>query len=224
MDDVKELARLISAVRSKTGQGSWVTFNKFLDVSLEAVRRLKMFDFQWRPDLSEFAKTEEEFVKAWAVLAKNFYPEETYQDIIGGLYIELIGSDKGFGQFFTPWHIAKMMAEMIIGTPDLSIYTAQQPMTICDPACGSGIMLLAVASSLPREFIDQGRVVFYGMDIDLTCVKMARLNAGLYGLDRPIGFVKPTQDLTKDEINRLPEPYKTQVQQTLFEIEEKKAA
>jgi len=224
MDDVKELARLISAVRSKTGQGSWVTFNKFLDVSLEAVQRLKMFDFQWRPELGEFAKAEEEFIKGWAVLARNFYPEETYQDIIGDLYMDLVGSDKGFGQFFTPWHVAKLMADLTIGTPDWEQYTPQRPMTICDPACGSGIMLLAAASTLPREFIDQGRVAFYGMDIDPTCVKMARLNMGLYGLDRPTGFVKSTNELTKHEINRLPEPYKKQVQQTLFEIEEKKAA
>ena len=224
MDDVKELVRLMSAVRSRTGQGDWATFNKFLDVSLEAVKRLKMFDLQWCPELGEFAKAEEEFVKGWAVLAKNFYPEETYQDIIGDLYMALSHSDKGFGQFFTPLHVAKMMAEITIGTLELEQYTPERPMTICDPCCGSGMMLLAAASSLPRDFIDQGRVAFYGMDIDPVCVKMAQLNMALYGLDRPIGFVKPTQDLTKDEINRLPEPYKQQVQQTLFDLEEKKAA
>ncbi len=224
MEDVKELVRIFSSIRSKTGQGGWATFNKFLDVSLEAVQRLKMFDLKWRPDLGEFAKVEEEFVKGWAVLAKNFYPEETYRDVIGDLYMELSHSDKGFGQFFTPWHVAQMMASITIGTPDLETYTPQRPMTICDPCCGSGVMLLAAASVLPRGFIDESRVAFYGMDIDLTCVKMARLNMGLYGLDRPMGFVKPTQDLTEDEINKLPEPYKEKVQQTLFDLEQKKAA
>jgi len=224
VEDVKQLVRLINAVRSKSGQGSWVTFNKFVDVSLEAVQRMKVFDLHWRPELGEFAKAEQEFTEGFGILLKNVYPEQTYRDVIGDLYMGLIGSDKGFGQFFTPWHIAKLMADLTIGTPELEQYTPQRPMTICDPACGSGVMLLAAASSLPRDFIDEGRVAFYGMDIDPTCIKMARLNMGLYGLDRPLGFVKPTNELTKDEINKLPEPYKRQVQQALFDLEEQKAA
>lgn len=225
MEEVKELVKLLNTMRSKTGQSSWNCFSTFLDVSLEAVRRAGMLDLRWRPNLGVFATAEEEITKGFSILLKQVYPKETYQDIIGSAYMELSGSDKQFGQFFTPWNVARMMAEMVIGTPNLDQYTAQHPMTICDPACGSGIMLLAAAAVLPRTCIDQGRVAFYGMDIDETCVRMARLNIGLYGLNHPVGFVKATNTLTADEINRIPEPYKKQVQQTLFDLnEEKKAA
>ncbi len=45
------------------------------------------------------------------------------------------------------------------------------------------------------------------------------------GVNRPSrGFVKPTQDLTPKKIERLPEPYKTGVQQTLFDLEKVKKA
>jgi len=225
MEDVKHLVQLLDTISSKTGQGSWTCFNAFLDVSLEAVKRMGMVDFDWRPDLGKFAKAEQEITKGFSVLLGNVYPEETYQDVIGSLYMELGMSDsRHFGQYFTPWNVARMMAQMVLGTPDFSQYTVYNPMTICDPACGSGILLLAAASVLPREAIDQRRVAFYGVDIDETCVKMAQLNMGLYGLIHPLGFVKQTNTLTENEINRIPEPYKKQVQQTLFDLKDKDKA
>ena len=69
-----------------------------------------------------------------------------------------------------------------------------EPFTICDPACGSGIMLLAAARSIPRGLIDLGMIQFYGIDIDPICVEMARLNMRLYGLI-PLGIQPATLEL-----------------------------
>jgi type I restriction-modification system DNA methylase subunit len=159
------------------------------------------------------------------MLLRQVYPEETYQDIIGSVYMTLgVADKKNFGQFFTPFSVAKLMAAVTMDTTNLSQYTVERPMTICDPACGSGILLLAAASVLPRDFIDEGRVEFYGMDLDKTCVDMAKLNLTLYGLVRQKGFVKTLNSLTQNEINRIPEPYKGHVQQTLFDLNERKKA
>ena len=49
--------------------------------------------------------------------------------------------------------------------------------TVCDPACGSGRMLLAVAEIKPHW-------EFYGQDVDLRCVRLTALNLAfrnLYG-------------------------------------------
>ena len=49
--------------------------------------------------------------------------------------------------------------------------------TVCDPACGSGRMLLAVAEINPHW-------AFYGQDVDLRCVRLTTLNLAfrnLYG-------------------------------------------
>ena len=69
-----------------------------------------------------------------------------------------------------------------------------KPYTICDPACGSGILLLAAAKSVPRGLIDLGMVQFYGVDIDPICVEMARLNMRLYGII-PLGIQPATLEL-----------------------------
>lgn len=62
-------------------------------------------------------------------------------------------------------------------------YAHLEPLTVCDPACGSGVTLLAAASVCPRWAIDYNVVRFFGQDIDRTCVKMARVNMMLYGLN-----------------------------------------
>lgn len=58
-----------------------------------------------------------------------------------------------------------------------------QPISVVDPACGSGVMLLAAAKMFPRWAVHYGLVQFWGMDIDQNCVMMARINCMLYGLN-----------------------------------------
>jgi hypothetical protein len=53
--------------------------------------------------------------------------------------------------------------------------------TVCDPAVGAGVMLIAAASQFPRWAVEMGMVQFYGMDIDRDCVNMTKLNLMLYG-------------------------------------------
>lgn len=58
-----------------------------------------------------------------------------------------------------------------------------EPVTVCDPSCGSGVMFLAAASTMPAWMTQMGLVQFYGMDIDQTCVTMCQINVMLYGLN-----------------------------------------
>lgn len=66
-----------------------------------------------------------------------------------------------------------------------------EPVSINDPAVGSGVLLLAAASIFPRWMITRGLVTFYGTDIDRTCVRMCRINCRLYGLrGAPVRLLK----------------------------------
>lgn len=67
------------------------------------------------------------------------------------------------GQYFTPEHICDFMNQ-IIASDEL-----QEKKKVLDPACGSGRMLLS-AAKMNRNLL------FYGADLDITCVQMAVIN------------------------------------------------
>ncbi len=104
-------------------------------------------------------------------------------DVIGDIYQELNATSHHAGQYFTPWHLASVTAQTTVGETMESLSAREEPLRIHDPACGSGVMLLAAAASLPREAVQRGWVKFFGNDIDATCVKMAQINCMLYGLN-----------------------------------------
>lgn len=90
-----------------------------------------------------------------------------YYDVFGDIFMEYLSFGKN-GQFFTPQPICDMMAQM-------EFSQVENGKSVCDPACGSGRTLLAMAK-INRE------LWFFGSDIDLLCVKMTVLNLALNNL------------------------------------------
>ena len=124
----------------------------------------------------------EERVKAWGSVTGPNVGGASW-DILGDIYQEINATSSHAGQYFTPWHLACVAAQTVCGETLESLKERDEPLRINDPACGSGVMLLAAAAQLPREAVQRGWVRFYGQDIDATCVKMAQVNTMLYGLN-----------------------------------------
>jgi hypothetical protein len=57
------------------------------------------------------------------------------------------------------------------------------PVTICDPALGSGILLLGAAASLPDWMVKSALITFAGQDISRLAVAMFETSGRLYGLN-----------------------------------------
>lgn len=98
-------------------------------------------------------------------------------DALGDLFMEYLSFGKN-GQFFTPQPICDMMAIMSFTEKP------KNGQTVCDPACGSGRLLLGAAKQ-NRE------LRFYGSDVDLLCVKMTVLNLALNNLVGEIVWGNP---------------------------------
>jgi len=93
--------------------------------------------------------------------------EDTRDDILGDLYQGAITYGEA-GQYMTPMPIAQLMARL----------TGDRGVTVYDPCCGSGRMLLAAANENRARLLR----VFIGQDVDLRCVKMTTLNLALHNL------------------------------------------
>lgn len=112
--------------------------------------------------------------------------DDPFRDILGELFMRLDVKSTRAGQYFTPWDIAEMMARMQF---DRAVFEQQVQengiVTVCDPAVGSGVMLLAFAKVVHDELgrWGTGKLRLYGQDIDLRCVNMCRIQLRMNGLD-----------------------------------------
>jgi type I restriction enzyme M protein len=133
---------------------------------------------------------------------------QSFQDIQGDVYEMLlseIATAGKNGQFRTPRHIIKLMAELV--QPQLGD-------RIADPACGTGGFLLGAYQHILTELVrkkDPTKLVqdedgfergtmsvvltpdvtqiladsFYGFDIDTTMVRLGLMNLMMHGIDTP---------------------------------------
>jgi type I restriction-modification system DNA methylase subunit len=134
-------------------------------------RYLKVIQ-RYKNDGGQGTRPADYFAAAYHALLKEI--EESNGDPLGEIYMQEISYGE-HGQFFTPLHIAQMMAE-IVSAPSKSEPGAQ---VICDPCCGSGVMLLAAAKEQP-----EARLV--GIDLDERCAKMCALNMSFRGLSADV--------------------------------------
>ena len=101
-------------------------------------------------------------------------PSRVTGDIIGECYIYLISrfaSDAGkkAGEFYTPAAVSRLLAGL----------AAPQPgNTICDPACGSGSLLIRAA-----EQVGSDNFALYGQEVNGATWALARMNMFLHAKD-----------------------------------------
>ena len=103
--------------------------------------------------------------------------EEKEQDFLGEVFTFANLTNARGGQFFTPYHISYLSAQMIIDKDNLPKNRIFQ---INDPTCGSGGMLIAGAQVMKEcGFNYQKDALFIGQDIDARCTRMAFIQLSL---------------------------------------------
>ena len=98
-------------------------------------------------------------------------------------------------------------AKMMLRTHYDALMPHLRPITVCEPACGSGAMVIAFASVAPRWAIELGLYRFTCIDIDPVCADMCIIQCWLYGLHAEVYCADA---LTMPMVERLPEPHRTQ--------------
>ncbi|MGE4296480.1 MAG: type I restriction-modification system subunit M [Desulfovibrionaceae bacterium] len=97
------------------------------------------------------------------------------QDVIGDAYEYLIdkfaaGAGKKAGEFYTPSYVSMLMAELVAPQPGERI---------CDPACGSGSLLIKCGKKVQGDDFS-----LYGQEMNGETWALAKMNMFLHGMDR----------------------------------------
>lgn len=104
----------------------------------------------------------------------NLKPSLVSEDVIGNTYIYLIerfASDSGkkAGEFFTPLKVSELVAKLV---------RPKSKDKICDPACGSGGLLIQAASN-----VKDGNFALFGQESNGSTWALARMNMYLHEFD-----------------------------------------
>lgn len=108
-----------------------------------------------------------------------------FDDYLGKLYMLSETSNSKAGQFFTPYHVSKLCAEMSINKNTVNEYIEKDKiLTINEPACGAGSMIIAAIDILYNRYrLNYSRNLFVECsDIDQRCVHMTYLQLSLIGV------------------------------------------
>jgi type I restriction enzyme M protein len=98
-------------------------------------------------------------------------------DVIGNAYEYLIGkfaagAGQKAGEFYTPAEVSELLAELI---------APEKGDRICDPACGSGSLLVKCAKQLTKDKIKD--FALYGQEVNGQTWALAKMNMFLHGVD-----------------------------------------
>lgn len=145
----------------------WVDFlvESFMPVREGAYERLakKHGDLEWFGDM-----TRELIMVQNRMIGDR---DDGWYDTLGTFYEVLSsrGKRQTMGQFFTPETVCDFMTAITL-TEDIT----GKGLSVCDPASGSGRMLISFHAQAPGNYQ-------YGADLDAICAKMTAVNMVLHG-------------------------------------------
>lgn len=140
---------LVSEIRSLAqSQGLNTVFTTFLEITANSLAAQTDPENAEKREqrYQEMASTmTPELLSSYArMLALLFLTVREYRDdpcdILGGIYHELNLNNEWNGQYFTPDHICRFMAQITLPSEELS--AKDGPITINEPTCGSGTMVI----------------------------------------------------------------------------------
>lgn len=120
-----------------------------------------------------------QFTKMAGLLTEAF-EQNGFGDLLGEIYMALEIGSKNLGQFFTPYSLSKLCAQL---TLDKKLIESKRYITASEPACGSGGMIVALADAMYSEgYNPQQQLVANCVDVDQTAAMMCYIQLSLYGI------------------------------------------
>lgn len=150
--------------------------------------------------IGKYNKEEQNLFPKLAGMVISALESNKNRDYLGELYMSLELNSHWRGQFFTPYHICELMAQINMGNLDETI-EEKGYVTVNDPTCGAGALLVAYANSAESYLEKSGsninwqmHVLFTAQDIDTVVALMCYIQLSLIGC---AGYIKIGNTLTE---------------------------
>ena len=183
----KEFCNLIDRYAYRYSR--WQIWNDFL--YLTAVALANVFPVPEREErekqyllvIGRYTEEEQKIFPEMLTIVTLALDENPEQDFLGSLYHRLELQQEQKGQFFTPYDISRFMAEIqFAGGSEKEELERNGYISVNDPACGAGAMLIAFANAAKRNGLNyQKQVLFVAQDIDHTAAMMCYIQLSLLG-------------------------------------------
>lgn len=150
-------------------------------LSMADIERREERERLYRDVSKKYTESElEQFSMMFASVVAGF-EENPGQDLLGDLYMRLELGNSRNGQFFTPYNVCVMMASISAGNLEAEI-SKKGYISVNDPCCGAGALLIAFANEARRQGINyQQSIEFVAQDIDFTAAMMCYIQLSLLG-------------------------------------------
>ena len=186
-DYQKEFCSLINRHASRYSR--WQIWNDFLYLTAAALANVfpvperEEREKQYLSVIGRYTAEEQKIFPEMLTIVTLALDENPEQDFLGSLYHRLELQQEQKGQFFTPYDISRFMAEIqFAGGSEKEELERNGYISVNDPACGAGAMLIAFANAAKRNGLNyQKQVLFVAQDIDHTAAMMCYIQLSLLG-------------------------------------------
>lgn len=136
--------------------------------------------------INGYSKEKQELIPQMFACIVNEFENNSEQDLLGQIYMELGISSPVAGQFFTPYSVCQVMAEMTVDKKNLTKTIKEKGYaTFNDCACGGGATLIAGINSAAKMFKRlnwQNHLLIIANDVDRICAYMCYIQLSLLGV------------------------------------------
>lgn len=184
MDRKRDIIKIIDSISGK--YSSYEVFTDWIKCCALAISNASTLlrGELWEKREQEYIETmkryskeeQEQLVKMFVLLVETL--ETDMYDVLGAIYMESGMGSKAAGQFFTPYHLSEVCAELTLPEPD-----EKGIITLNEPSCGGGGMIIATAAAMKKKGLNyQRKLEVIAQDLDWKGVYMCYLQLSLLGL------------------------------------------
>lgn len=170
------------------GQNYYETWVAFVSTLAAFIATASKNDCEWLNEKAENAMATVAFgadeMFELHTLAFEAFEENPEQDLLGDAYMRLGIGSKENGQFFTPYHISRAMANL-----NIDLATAEEQIekhgyiTVNDPAAGGGANLIAAANVLRSHGINyQQKALFVAQELSEMTALSCYIQMSILGM------------------------------------------